>query len=407
MRRIGQGIQQDNCLAKRMRSSSSSSSSPRSAASALATSGLFRLVFRFVCWVCCFFLSTSPGVVRAQNSPVGSGTGTQPADTSNPSTNGSSSGSGSWNLKSDRPASEVVRDIVIIFFAGVAIIGSLVCATYIVTLLFDRFRGWFGIPALDDDDNGGGRGAGPVYSQPVHVGRLVHEAGLHGISKEQRMLLVQRILPPIPYDGKGFGPTATRLGEGKDVERGVVGDADSGVIKHDNDAEEEVDDEEGPVPDMDDIDYEHTCSICLAPYELGSDLLRSRRCVHIFHWECCQEWLQKRDVCPYCRTPMYTADDLREAAAQVLGPAALEPLARGASHPISRPEATTRPAQDPAVDSGDPNYEQASPSDAESPAEPQLEDDTTRRPQGDPPSEPEMVELESRNEHHEPEVGLA
>jgi Ring finger domain len=388
-----------------MRSSSSSSSSPRSAAaSALATSG-FRLVFRFLVCCVCFFVSTSPGVVSAQNSPVGSGTGTQP----NPSTNGSSSGSGSWNLKSDRPASEVVRDIVIIFFAGVAIIGSLVCATYIVTLLFDRFRGWFGIPALDDDDNGhgGGRGAGPVYSQPVHVGRLVHEAGLHGISKEQRMLLVQRILPPMPYDGKGFGATATRLGEGKDLERAVVGDADSGVIKHDNDGEEE-EDAEGPVPDMDDIDYEHTCSICLAPYELGSDLLRSRRCVHIFHWECCQEWLQKRDVCPYCRTPMYTADDLREAAAQVLGPAALDPLARIASHPISRPEATARPAQDPAVDSVDPNNdEEASPSDAESPAAPHLEDDTTRTPQGDPPSEPEMVELESRNEHHETEVGLA
>jgi Ring finger domain len=318
-------------------------------------------------------------------------------------------------LKSDRPASEVVRDIVIIFFAGVAIIGSLVCATYIVTLLFDRFRGWFGIPALDDDDNGhgahGGRGAGPVYSQPVHVGRLVHEAGLHGISKEQRMLLVQRILPPIPYDGKGFGPTATRhQGEGKDLERAVVGDADSGVIKHDDDAEEEGDDkEEGPVLDVDDIDYEHTCSICLAPYELGSDLLRSRRCVHIFHWECCQEWLQKRDVCPYCRTPMYTADDLREAAAQVLGPEALDPLVRIASHPISRPEATARPAQDPAVASGDPNSDEggASPSDAESPAAPHLEDDATRRPQGGPPSEPEMVELESRNEHPETEVGLA
>ena len=390
-----------------------SSSSPPSAASAFASTG-FLLVFRVACLIC--FWSTTPGVC-ANNSPAGSGTGTQPTATSGNSSGSGSGSSSSWNLKSDRPASEVVRDIVVIFFAGVAIIGSLVCATYIVTLLFDRFRGWFGIPRLDDDAD---LRAGPVYSQPVHVGRLVHEAGLHGISKEQRMLLVQSILPPIPYDGKGFGAAGDgargRSEEGKDVERAVVGDADSGLIKH-VDVENEKDDEEGPagVPDVDDIDYEHTCSICLAPYELGSSLLRSRRCVHIFHWECCQEWLQKRDVCPYCRTPMYTADDLREAAAEVLGPAA---MAR-ASNAFPRPDVTPSPAQELAVDSVDQNDEETGPSAAGSTpaaaplddvpaASPlHLEENDTARAQVAPPSEPGAAALESQNEPRATEVGSA
>jgi Ring finger domain len=334
-------------------------------------------------------------------------------------------------MKNDRPASEVVRDIVIIFFAGVAIIGSLVCATYIVTLLFDRFRGWFGLPPLEDGLAGpDGRRAGPVYSQPVHVGRLVHEAGLHGISKEQRMLLVQCILPPTPYDGKPFDRaaspatvTTTRSGGeggGKDVERAVVvavGDVDSGVIQHDIEGGNDGDFEKEVPPvvasDVDDIDYEHTCSICLAPYEVGSNLLRSRRCVHVFHWDCCQEWLQKRDVCPYCRTPMYTADDLRAAAAEILGPAAFEPMARASAVAIVAPP---RPEeQEPAA--ADPNHDDDEEEARRSAAEPTavepapLENDSSARraePERSSEAEAEMVALEQpRGEPHATQVGSA
>jgi Ring finger domain len=335
-------------------------------------------------------------------------------------------------MKNDRPASEVVRDIVIIFFAGVAIIGSLVCATYLVTLLFDRFRGWFGLPPLEDGLAGpDGRRAGPVYSQPVHVGRLVHEAGLHGISKEQRMLLVQCILPPTPYDGKPFDRaaaaaavtvTTTRSGSegggegGKDVERAVVVcDVDSGVIQHDIEGGNDVDLEKEVPPvasDMDDIDYEHTCSICLAPYEVGSNLLRSRRCVHVFHWDCCQEWLQKRDVCPYCRTPMYTADDLRTAAAEILGPAAFDPLARASAVAIvapPRPE-EHEPAADPNHDADEEVARRSAAEPTAASPTPLETDSGTRRAEPERSSEAEaaIVALEQpRNEPHATQVGSA
>ena len=42
------------------------------------------------------------------------------------------------------------------------------------------------------------------------------------------------------------------------------------------------------------------CLICQCPYEEG-EILTHLPCNHVFHKECVEEWLTKKDVCPYCR----------------------------------------------------------------------------------------------------------
>jgi hypothetical protein len=60
------------------------------------------------------------------------------------------------------------------------------------------------------------------------------------------------------------------------------------------------------------------CSICLSAFRCGQRVLETP-CGHCFHHACCQEWIQKRDTCPYCRSDLYSPEELREAAIDVLG----------------------------------------------------------------------------------------
>ncbi|PXF42347.1 E3 ubiquitin-protein ligase RNF12 [Gracilariopsis chorda] len=43
------------------------------------------------------------------------------------------------------------------------------------------------------------------------------------------------------------------------------------------------------------------CAICLGPYEQGESV-RHLTCNHAFHAECVDIWLEKRSLCPICKT---------------------------------------------------------------------------------------------------------
>jgi hypothetical protein len=64
---------------------------------------------------------------------------------------------------------------------------------------------------------------------------------------------------------------------------------------------------------------EETCAICLAEYEVGESVLCATHCSHHFHRECLLLWLEKKDVCPFCREPMITADEMKKAHQLNLG----------------------------------------------------------------------------------------
>lgn len=52
--------------------------------------------------------------------------------------------------------------------------------------------------------------------------------------------------------------------------------------------------------------------------EEGEVLVASKHCSHLFHKECILSWLEKHDVCPYCRVDMVTAGEINEAATSLL-----------------------------------------------------------------------------------------
>ncbi|GMI50555.1 hypothetical protein ScalyP_jg4251 [Parmales sp. scaly parma] len=50
-------------------------------------------------------------------------------------------------------------------------------------------------------------------------------------------------------------------------------------------------------------DSELKCLVCQCDYEDGEELRKlNNTCNHVFHKECVDEWLLKRDRCPYCST---------------------------------------------------------------------------------------------------------
>ena len=80
-----------------------------------------------------------------------------------------------------------------------------------------------------------------------------------------------------------------------------------------------------------------TCSICLTDYTpKDRRLVRGMHCAHVHHYECCMEWMKQAssaaaDLCPYCRQPLFTAEQMRTAAKGVIGSARVERGAVGTS----------------------------------------------------------------------------
>jgi len=56
------------------------------------------------------------------------------------------------------------------------------------------------------------------------------------------------------------------------------------------------------------------CPICLDEFKENDLVNKSKRCSHIFHKECILSWLDRNDICPCCRNPMITGEELRHAA---------------------------------------------------------------------------------------------
>uniref|UniRef100_A0A7S0PTJ0 RING-type domain-containing protein n=1 Tax=Asterionellopsis glacialis TaxID=33640 RepID=A0A7S0PTJ0_9STRA len=54
---------------------------------------------------------------------------------------------------------------------------------------------------------------------------------------------------------------------------------------------------------------ETTCAICLDNFEDGELINDTPGCQHVFHKECLLEWLDRHDICPCCRRPMFSQDE--------------------------------------------------------------------------------------------------
>jgi hypothetical protein len=60
----------------------------------------------------------------------------------------------------------------------------------------------------------------------------------------------------------------------------------------------------------DENDCQVKCLVCQFAYE-KEECLRRLPCNHCFHKDCVDQWLQAKDFCPYCRTPIVEEGDMK------------------------------------------------------------------------------------------------
>ena len=57
------------------------------------------------------------------------------------------------------------------------------------------------------------------------------------------------------------------------------------------------------------------CSVCLEEMKKGEEVCELKRCGHVFHNECVNEWFKTKNSCPVCRDVLETSATPRESPA--------------------------------------------------------------------------------------------
>ena len=56
-----------------------------------------------------------------------------------------------------------------------------------------------------------------------------------------------------------------------------------------------------------DEDQDEICSICLVEFEGEDAVSKLRRCEHVFHFNCIEQWLERNQFsCPLCRSLLFS-----------------------------------------------------------------------------------------------------
>lgn len=220
---------------------------------------------------------------------------------------------------------EVVLDVVIIFLVGVAIVIGLLVATYLLMMVLDKYccciPGWRAVGEFAEVDHG----------------IVARKAGLWGLRQEERKAILEKILVGKPYtadliqsdnsdeDNPGSiikNETEETTNEMKDEDvnppDGETNEEEKGESKE-SEEEDDDEDEDEEIQDLDEANHDVTCAICLCEYVEDELVLSGTSCDHLFHKSCAFEWLSKNDHCPYCRSEMMTADEMRTTAEELLG----------------------------------------------------------------------------------------
>ena len=269
---------------------------------------------------------------------------------------------------SDGTVAGTVRDALIILGSIVLMIGVLVTAMY-VQIRYCKYYGW-GASARQimaaASEARARRQREQSSSDPV----------LSGMTAEERLNVLRHLLPaskhpdaPNDDDDDDEEKEATKIGESptsQDLEDDFgssscffygqqrVGDLDATRVdgSPSTPVQSSHPDDGGTGDNHGGRHFQAGCSICLSKYHTQTLLLQTS-CGHIFHYECCLEWLSSRSGgnrsnqgkhggdygCPYCRTTLVTPGQLRIAAEQLLGPDRIEQLLLAAGQ--SRKASTT------------------------------------------------------------------
>jgi len=253
-------------------------------------------------------------------------------------------------------ASEMVRNVVVILLAGIAIILGLLALTYAIAAMFDRFCSRFDGSSAQTAGGLGGSGdgffvdndgadAGSSSRAHYDTGLAARKAGLYGLTLSERGAVLDRVFESTTAtyrsgtieacDDDDIGTpennnkASTCMGATTEAVRDAGTVAGSATIMigvmpkcsrsdQGDEAASALDGVEGV--DTDVVDRDKLCSICLAAYRDGDRFMTGTTgCGHRFHSECCMEWLRDNDHCPYCRVPMFRPEEMRSVAVDVLG----------------------------------------------------------------------------------------
>jgi Ring finger domain len=212
----------------------------------------------------------------------------------------------------------IVKQVFLIIAAGVAMSSILLLFTYLQL----RYCKNCGISSAAQSSAGtlhhplGGGRAG--RRRPAVDTSLAAQAKLTGMSCQERSDVLEHLFRPYIVDGgEGGSPS-------HDVEKG--GETQVAPSYHTTSRDlESYHNNDDHLWEGDDLPKDASCSICLSTLRKNGRVLETP-CKHRFHYKCCQEWLQKRDTCPYCRSDLFTVDQLRSAALEVLGKDRVEHL---------------------------------------------------------------------------------
>jgi Ring finger domain len=213
-------------------------------------------------------------------------------------------------------ATTIVKQVFLILAVGVAMSTFLLLITYL-QLRYCKNCGPFGVARSPSNALPQRGGRGQRQRAAVDTS-LAAQAKLKGMSCQERIDVLEHLFQPCIVTG------VEGASHSHDVEAAAA--SSHHTTSRDLESYHNNDDH---VWEGDELPKDTSCSICLSTLRRGGRVLETP-CKHRFHYKCCQEWLQKRDTCPYCRADLYTVDQLRRAALDVLGKERVEQL--GADH---------------------------------------------------------------------------
>lgn len=138
-------------------------------------------------------------------------------------------------------------------------------------------------------------------------GIAARDAGLQGITTEERRMIIENILKPVPFrDQKRVTELMTADEEEEAKENRTIEASDAEITPENENRIFCTCNSDG-------------CPICFGVFEDDDIVIIGKYCTHMYHSSCLLEWLECHDICPYCRANMITSNEMREAVFNVFG----------------------------------------------------------------------------------------
>uniref|UniRef100_A0A7S4W1T3 RING-type domain-containing protein n=1 Tax=Ditylum brightwellii TaxID=49249 RepID=A0A7S4W1T3_9STRA len=219
---------------------------------------------------------------------------------------------------------EKIRTIIITVLATASILCAAIAITYLFALSSDRFLSYFPTRFQNWIRNNRQFVRGGPPSETVEK-----NAGLEGLTREERREIVEKIMKIKPFTKESA--TSKKLAPHDNCKHACI---PRESLDDDSDQKNAL--EEGVLPkkqdnSQDDHLHDNLCAICLTEYVEGEEVIVGNSCSHMFHKECVLEWLEKHDICPFCRENMMSPDQMKDAAKEMLSKRRMRQLKHGPS----------------------------------------------------------------------------